>query len=246
LTPEGQVGAADKEDSWTIGSKFKSSANGLSEDISGRPARPRGDMAPPKEIPGDDSDWRSSARQAKPVPGAHSSISPTSSTPPTPQLARRKLELLPKSGNASVTPSPLSSPKMGPTAPVSQSSRPNPFGAARPVDVSSRDKEVAERIERERGATHEKLAMSRSSSRTGIERGVLARPQTPPVSASAPSKPLSSKGAPTLVPTVRPTLSFANVAAKKEAGLNKKEQDAEQITEVQVEQIPEEVGKVVL
>ncbi|KJA13445.1 hypothetical protein HYPSUDRAFT_174038 [Hypholoma sublateritium FD-334 SS-4] len=245
LTPEGQVGAADKEDVWTIGSKFKSSANGLNEDVSGRPIRSRGDMLPPKEIPGDDSDWRSSARQAKSVPGARSSISPTSSTPPTPQLARRKLELLPKSGNASVTPSPLSSPKMGPTAAVSQSSRPNPFGAARPVDVSSRDKEVAERIERERGATHEKLAMSRSSSRTGIERSVLARPQTPPVSASVSSKPLSFKGTPTLAPTVRPTLSFANVAAKKEAASNKEEEEKEQTAD-EVEQVSEEVAKVVI
>lgn len=75
LTPEGQVGAADKEDVWTIGGKFKSSANGLSEDVSGRPIRPRGDMLPPKEIPGDDSDWRNSARQSKSVPGARSSIS---------------------------------------------------------------------------------------------------------------------------------------------------------------------------
>lgn len=104
---------------------------------------------------------------------------------------------------------------------------------------------MAERIERERGATHEKLAMSRSSSRTGIERSALARPQTPPVSASTPSKPLSLKGAPTLVPTVRPTLSFANVAAKKETTLNKKEEDKEQ-TANDVEQVSEQVAKVVI
>jgi hypothetical protein len=56
----------------------------------------------------------------------------SNSTPPTPQLGRRKLELLPRSGNASATPSPLSSPKMGPTPPTSTSSnRANPFGAAR-------------------------------------------------------------------------------------------------------------------
>lgn len=57
----------------------------------------------------------------------------TSSTPPTPQLNRRKLELLPRSGNPSATPSPLSSPKMGPTPTSTTSSigRSNPFGAAR-------------------------------------------------------------------------------------------------------------------
>lgn len=51
------------------------------------------------------------------------------STPPTPQMGRRKLDLLPRSGNVSASPSPLSSPKMGPTPPAS--SRSNPFGAAR-------------------------------------------------------------------------------------------------------------------
>jgi hypothetical protein len=52
----------------------------------------------------------------------------TSSTPPTPQLTRRKLELLPRSGNTSATPSPLASPKMAQSTPAS---RPSPFGAAR-------------------------------------------------------------------------------------------------------------------
>lgn len=104
---------------------------------------------------------------------------------------------------------------------------------------------MAERIERERGATHEKLAMSRSSSRTGIERSTLARPQTPPVSASAPPKALPTKGTSTLVQTVRPTLSFANVAAKKETTLNKKEENKEQTVD-EVEQVSEDVAKVVL
>lgn len=117
----------------------------------------------------------------------------------------------------------------------------------RPVDVSSRDKEVTERIEKERGATHEKLAMSRSSSRTGIERSVLTRPQTPPATAPTPasSRPVAPKG-PILVPTVRPTLSFANVAAKKESVLTEKEEEKGQNAESEVEQISEEVDKVVL
>lgn len=51
------------------------------------------------------------------------------SAPPTPQMSRRKLDLLPRSDNASASPSPLSSPKMGPTPPAS--SRSNPFGTAR-------------------------------------------------------------------------------------------------------------------
>lgn len=52
----------------------------------------------------------------------------TSSTPPTPQLARRKLELLPRSTAGSAVPSPLSSPN--PANPASQS-RSNPFGTAK-------------------------------------------------------------------------------------------------------------------
>ena len=48
--------------------------------------------------------------------------------------------------------------------------------------------------------------MSRSTSRTGTDRN-LARSQTPP--AATPSL--------TLTPTVRASLSFANVAAKKES-----------------------------
>ncbi|PPQ91825.1 hypothetical protein CVT25_000272 [Psilocybe cyanescens] len=218
LTPEAQSGAADKEETWTIGAKFKSSGNGPHEDGPARSAthRVRSDMGPPREPPVDEGDWRNSARPPKVA--AQAAVSPSNSTPPTPQLARKKLELLPRSGSASVSPSPLSSPKMGPTPPTSGNPKSNPFGGARPVDVSTRDKEVAERLEREREAHQEKFAMSRSTSRTGIERSQLSRPQTPPVTTNSQSKASVSKPpGPSLVPTVRPTLSFANAAAKKEA-----------------------------
>ncbi|KAF8802416.1 hypothetical protein BYT27DRAFT_7196601 [Phlegmacium glaucopus] len=212
-TPETQVSPADKEEVWTIGSKFKPAPNGLNEELPSKfgSLRTKGDMGPPKD---DESDWRSTARTQK--TSARNNISPSSSTPSTPQLARKKLELLPRSGNASTSPSPLSSPKMGPSPPATINSRGNPFGGARPVDVSSREKEVADRLERDREANLEKIAMSRSNSRTGTDRNLAPRPQTPPV--SLPSKLTSSTQAsvPTLTPTVRPSLSFANVAAKKE------------------------------
>jgi hypothetical protein len=147
-TPEGQTSAADKEEVWSKGSKFVPSTSGQSEERFGS-LRGRGDMAPPKDPVGDEGDWRSSVRPKPAGPGgisrmcfpllpfaASSSVSlpATNSTPPTPQMSRRKLELLPRSGNASATPSPLSSPKMGPTPPAStSSSRANPFGAARYV-----------------------------------------------------------------------------------------------------------------
>ncbi|KAF8149803.1 hypothetical protein B0H34DRAFT_731195 [Crassisporium funariophilum] len=224
LTPEAQVGAADKEEVWTIGGKFKPTSNGLNDEASKFGShRMKGDMGPPKEPQIEESDWRSSTRAPKPP--ARTNISPSSSTPPTPQLARKKLELLPRSGNASASPSPLSSPKMGPTPPTSSTPRGNPFGAARPVDVSSREKEVVERLQKEREANQERFSMSRSNSRTGTDRGSTIRPETPP--ASAPPSKLSSSAkvlTPSLAPTVRPTLSFAN-AAKKDGIAPKKTED---------------------
>lgn len=86
-----------------------------------------------------------------------------------------------------------------------------------PVDVSSREKEVADRLERDREANLEKIAMSRSNSRTGTDRNLAPRSQTPPAPLHS-KLPLSTQTlGPTLTPTVRPSLSFANVAAKKES-----------------------------
>lgn len=67
-TPE--AGAADREDNWSIGSKFKAAGP---EESMGR-ARPRGDMGPPREAPSDEGDWRS-ARPAKPLGGPRASVS---------------------------------------------------------------------------------------------------------------------------------------------------------------------------
>ncbi|KAJ3513095.1 hypothetical protein NLJ89_g3135 [Agrocybe chaxingu] len=236
LTPEGTASSADKEEVWAIGSKFKPSGPGDESSTNFGSTRSRGDMGPPKETPSDEAGWRSATRGPK-----RGSVSPTNSTPPTPQLARRKLELLPRSGNASVSPSPLSSPKMAPTPPTSAGSRPNPFGGARPVDVSSREKAVEERIEKERESVHEKVAMSRTSSRSGVERGALHRPQTPPVS-SAPNPKVSSKPTPVLAPTVRPSLSFANVAAKKESAASMEDTH----TESTVDQVADDVANVAI
>jgi translation initiation factor 4B len=211
-------GPADKEEVWTIGGKFKPTPNGLNEELPGKYGRTRGDMGPPKEAAVDESDWRSTARTQKVSP--RSNVSPNSSTPSTPQLARKKLELLPRSGNASTSPSPLPSPKMGPSPPVTINSRGSPFGAARPVDVSSREKEVADRLERDREANIEKIAMSRSDSRTGRDRNLASRPQTPPASKLS----TQTSGPPTLTSTVRPSLSFANVAAKKEGSASRNEE----------------------
>ncbi|KAJ7219985.1 hypothetical protein GGX14DRAFT_432672 [Mycena pura] len=231
-TPDGQPSPADKED-WTMGAKFKPAAPASEDSGSGGrfgSMRGRGDMPPPRDPIVEEVDWRN---RAKPV--SRDSVSPNSSTPPTPQ-PRRKLELLPRSGNVSTATSPLSSPKIGPTPPASATSRSNPFGAAKPVDVSSREKEVAERVQKDREINREKLSMSRTNSRSAKERTLLNRTKTPPPG-SAPQSPKSPTLAPATVPkpatsstaaTVRPSLSFASAAAKKENVPEKKPQsDAE-------------------
>jgi len=116
----------------------------------------------------------------------------------------------------------LSSPKVGPTPSVSNTPRSNPFGAAKPVDVTTREKEVAERLEKDREAIKDRLSMSRTNSRTASERSSLHRTRTPPLSSSTPQTPTSPQLSshipnPPLPTNVRPSLSFAKVAAKKES-----------------------------
>ncbi|KAJ4479937.1 hypothetical protein J3R30DRAFT_3466939 [Lentinula aciculospora] len=233
-------GAADRDEVWSKGSKFKPSEERENAPPSGRfgSARGRGDMGPPRDPLPEESDWRSSS---KPRP-VRDNTSPTSSTPPTPQMGRRKLELLPRSGSASNVPSPLSSPKIGPTPPTS-GSRSNPFGAAKPVDVTAKEIEVTQKLEKDRELNRDRITISRTSSRTGVERPPINRTHTPPASASPQShSPSSLPASATKVPPqsiVRPALSFANAASHKkkveEAEINGKEETiAEKLGEVTI------------
>ncbi|KAF9456341.1 hypothetical protein BDZ94DRAFT_1275903 [Collybia nuda] len=245
-TPEG-VGAADKEELWAKGSKFVPAPTSSEERFGSM--RGKGDMGPPKEPVTEESDWRSARSRT-------TNVSPSSSTPPTPQINRRKLELLPRSGNASASPSPLSSPKMGPTPPVTvNTSKASPFGGARPVDVTPREKEATERVDKDREVIKERLTMSRTNSRTASERSPLVGARTPPGS-SGTHTPASPKPAyvqpkgpnPALAPSVRPTLSFAN-AARKDATLA--ERKAEEISSddsknKSVEEVTEKTGDITL
>ncbi|KAF5367154.1 hypothetical protein D9758_004064 [Tetrapyrgos nigripes] len=217
-------GAADSQDSWTIGSKFKPSEDKSDSAPGSRfgSMRGRGDMPPPSTASvADEGDWRSASR---PRPTTRGSTSPNSSTPPTPQTTRRKLELLPRSGAGSAVPSPLSSPKMGPSP--STSTRSNPFGAARPVDVTARENEVTQRVEKEREAQRDKISMSRTSSRTGTERPPISRqstnPSAVPATPSSPKLPQTKVISPNLAANVRPSFSFANAAANKNNSQEKK------------------------
>lgn len=63
-TPDGQTGAADKEDVWTIGGKFKPTSGSDDAGPKFGSLRGRGDMGPPKDpaLSTEDSDWRSTVR----------------------------------------------------------------------------------------------------------------------------------------------------------------------------------------
>ena len=101
--------------------------------------------------------------------------------------------------------------------------------ASRPVDVSAREAEVQQKIEKEREEVREKVAhttMSRTSSRQGSQR------PTPPASAmQSPTTPQESHKA---LPSsnVRPAFSFASAAAgKKDSSESVPKDDVEAITE---------------
>ncbi|GAB1521835.1 Eukaryotic translation initiation factor 4B [Rhizoctonia solani] len=115
--------------------------------------------------PPDAGDWRSQMRVSRQT--STDEKSPTNSQPQTPQGARRQLNLLPRSSTGSNAPSPLSSPRMAnSTAPKA-----SPFGAARPVDVSNREREVSEKLEKERESRiKEKTPFGNSRPGTGPRR----------------------------------------------------------------------------
>ncbi|KIJ66794.1 hypothetical protein HYDPIDRAFT_174153 [Hydnomerulius pinastri MD-312] len=227
-TPEGQTGAADKEEHWAIGGKFKPSAPAPEEPSHGKFGSVRGrfDSTAAKDAP-DEGDWRSARPRA---PGG---TSPSSSTPPTPQVSRRKLELLPRSSTNSTTPTPLSSPKLAsnPGAPKA-----SPFGAAKPVDVTSKEREIAVRIEKEREIAKERVpqhSMSRTSSRQATERGPGNATRGPPSNTVSSPTTTGSPTTPSTSANVRPSFSFAHAA-----GANKEDSAvdsvADQVAEISV------------
>ncbi|KAF8518479.1 hypothetical protein JB92DRAFT_2828750 [Gautieria morchelliformis] len=221
-------GAADAEETWTKGSKFRPSPSGSDSGSVGRKfgsgfsersasGAGSGTATPPIA---EEGDWRSRARPALPTERQGSfERSPTNSTPPTPQLARRKLELLPRSGTASTVATPLASPSQASTFPTG--SRSNPFGTAKPVDVSAREREVEERISKEReevSSTLTRHPLSRETSRQPTARGgdhphPLSRETSRQASTRSAHAPRKSSSPPASA-TVRPAFSFANAAKK--------------------------------
>lgn len=121
----------------------------------------------------------------------------------------------------------------------------------RPVDVSTREKEVVERLEKERESTKERIThpMSRSSSHTASDRIPGNRTRSPPptiAAVSTPSSPISPKISNAISSAnVRPSLSFANVAsAKKEKALDKNDEDEGKNTDDPVQQVTDKVADI--
>lgn len=61
-------------------------------------------------------------------------------------MGRRKLELLPRTASQSTATSPVGSPKASTPSAV----RANPFGAAKPIDAAAREREIEEKLARDR------------------------------------------------------------------------------------------------
>ncbi|KAF8558090.1 hypothetical protein OG21DRAFT_1481632 [Imleria badia] len=200
---EGQTGAADREEHWTMGSRFKPTAP--EESVQGKFGSVKGkfEAVHARDAP-EEGDWRAGK--------ATGGTSPSSSIPPTPQISRKKLELLPRSSagsTGSTSPSPLSSPKIASNVP-----RPNPFGAAKPVDIFTKEREITARLEltKDRVPQH---SMSRTNSRQAIERGPTYPTKAPSTSPSTAPVPTPAPSTAPAASTVRPSLSFANAASVK-------------------------------
>ncbi|TFK47761.1 hypothetical protein OE88DRAFT_1635814, partial [Heliocybe sulcata] len=246
LAGEGNAPPPEADEPWAIGSKFKASTDESQGSKFGS-ARGRGEFArePPAPAVADEGDWRSSAR---PRPAARTSASPTGSTPPTPQMGRRKLELLPRTGS-SASPTPLASPKIAPSTVSGGSSRSNPFGAAKPVDVTAREQAVTQKIEREREAARERVShpMSRTSSRTGTERAASSTTRSPPPSSSTPPTPSSPRSSSAPSATIRPAVSFASAAgSKKESIPENNDQEEEEASKERVGEITSQIAEVAI
>jgi len=116
--------------------------------------------------------------------------------------------------------------------------RPSPFGAAKPVDVTAREKVIAERLDKEREVTKDRVgqhSMSRSSSRQGA-------PRTPPYGRSGDvSLPPSPRHDPAA--SIRPTFSFAAAAG---GGGGKRVDESKEEEEPKVNDVTEQLGEVTI
>ncbi|KAG8817627.1 hypothetical protein FRC19_011239 [Serendipita sp. 401] len=182
-----KVGPADLEEKWSIGSRLKPSQSSpeRQQEASGTHGRKFGAGKPEPDTSEEVQDWRSTPRKTTTGPpptvgsgrGSGPERTPSTSGPPT----RRKLELLPRTNAELTTPG---SPRSAEVTPASATStKPNPFGAAKPVDAAAREREITEKMERARLASTPlqgttslgSRPSSRPTSRTGSRAGSPTR-----------------------------------------------------------------------
>ena len=119
----------------------------------------------------------------------------------------------------------------------------------RPVDVSAKEAEVAERLEKERESAIDRVmhTMSRTSSRSASHRGEHRgdhqshRGQTQPSSPSSPKSDSPKILHPSTSANVRPSFSFASAAAGKKDAT---EQNVDRLDDVQ--ETTEKLGEVTI
>ena len=101
------------------------------------------------------------------------------------------------------------------------------------MDVSAREAEVAERLEKDREATKERVlfTMSRTSSRNASHRGG-SRGSTPAVSPSSPKPEPHKILHPSSTANVRPSFSFAHAAAGKKDAVEAVAETADETQDV--------------
>ncbi|KAG8832561.1 hypothetical protein FRC17_001124 [Serendipita sp. 399] len=181
-----KLGPADLEEKWQIGSKLKPSQSSPERQHEGGGHGKRFGPGRSEPDPSDEvQDWRNAPRKVVPGPPPASGSGRGSGFERTPstsgQPTRRKLELLPRSN---ADPSSPGSPKSGEPTPASAtSSKPNPFGSAKPVDAAAREREITEKMERVRLASTPlqgttslgSRPSSRPTSRTGSRAGSPTR-----------------------------------------------------------------------
>ncbi|KAH8925471.1 hypothetical protein BT69DRAFT_1318238 [Atractiella rhizophila] len=142
-------GGGDEERDWTRGSKFVPSAPmspppsaGLGVGDGRKPGFKREDSFNSRRGTDDGpANWRGSGL------GRSASNVGFQRTPPepSPRLERRKLELAPRGSSSNVA-----SPELAhATLPSSATSKPSPFGAARPIDSATKEREIEERLTKE-------------------------------------------------------------------------------------------------
>lgn len=111
---------------------------------------------------------------------------------------------------------------------------------SRPVDVTAREKVIADRLDKEREVTKERVgqhSMSRSNSRQGTDRS--GAPRSPPVARSGDlSLPPSPRAIQSPVASIRSTFSFAAAAGGK--------RDESTEDEIKVNDIAEQLGEVTI